>query len=160
MEGDEVGGREHGFRSLGVVDAELAEAVGGDERVVADHVHPEPESPTRHLPADPAEAEHAERLVGELDPAPARPLPPAFLQRRVSLRDVAGEGDQQADRVLGGGDDRRVGSIRDDDASPGSPPPTSTLSIPTPARPITFRRSARSMTSAVSFVAERMTIAS
>jgi hypothetical protein len=37
---------------------------------------------------------------------------------------------------------------------------TSTLSTPTPARPITFRRSARSITSAVSLVAERTTIAS
>ena len=33
---------------------------------------------------------------------------------------------------------------------------TSTLSTPTPARPMAFRRVARSMTSAVSFVAERM----
>ena len=37
---------------------------------------------------------------------------------------------------------------------------TSTLSTPTPARPITFRRSARPISSAVSFVAERITIAS
>ena len=37
---------------------------------------------------------------------------------------------------------------------------TSTLSTPTPARPIAFRRVARSMTSAVSFVAERMRIPS
>ena len=37
---------------------------------------------------------------------------------------------------------------------------TSALSTPTPARPITFRRSARSISSAVSFVAERITIAS
>ncbi len=37
---------------------------------------------------------------------------------------------------------------------------TSTLSTPTPARPITLRFTARSMTSAVSFVAERTTIAS
>ena len=37
---------------------------------------------------------------------------------------------------------------------------TSTLSTPTPARPITFSRSARAITSAVSFVAERITIAS
>ena len=33
---------------------------------------------------------------------------------------------------------------------------TSTLSTPTPARPMTFRRSARAMRSAVSLVAERM----
>ena len=37
---------------------------------------------------------------------------------------------------------------------------TSTLSTPTPARPTTFMRSARSSSSAVSFVAERITIPS
>ncbi len=37
---------------------------------------------------------------------------------------------------------------------------TSTLSTPTPARPITRSRSPRSSSSAVSFVAERTTIAS
>jgi hypothetical protein len=37
---------------------------------------------------------------------------------------------------------------------------TSTLSTPTPARPITFSRPPRSISSAVSFVAERITIAS
>ena len=37
---------------------------------------------------------------------------------------------------------------------------TSTLSTPIPARPITFNRSARSITSEVIFVAERITIAS
>ena len=37
---------------------------------------------------------------------------------------------------------------------------TSTLSTPTPARPITLRLSAAAISSAVSFVAERITIAS
>jgi hypothetical protein len=37
---------------------------------------------------------------------------------------------------------------------------TSTLSTPTPARPITFSRSARSIRSAVSFVADRITMPS
>jgi hypothetical protein len=37
---------------------------------------------------------------------------------------------------------------------------TSTLSTPTPARPITFRSAARSISSPVSCVAERMMIAS
>ena len=159
MQRQEVGGREDLLRGLGVLDAELAEALRRDERVVADDAHPEPERAARDLAADPAEAEHTERLVGELDPAPARPLPPSLLQRRVRLRDVAGERDEQPDRVLGGGDDGRVGRVRDDDAAAGRGA-TSTLSIPTPARPITFSRSARSITSAVSFVAERMTIAS
>ena len=122
MKRDEVGGLEDGLRRLRVVDAELAEAIGRHERVVADHVHAEAEGATCHLPADPAEAEHAERLVGKLDPAPARAFPAAFLQRRVSLRDVPGERHQEADRVLGGGDDGRVGSVRDDDATAGSRP--------------------------------------
>ena len=103
---------------LGMLDAELAEALGRDERVVADDAHAEPERPPRDLAADPAEAEHAERLVGELDPAPARALPAALLQRRVRLRDVAGERDEQPDRVLGGRDDGRVGRVRDDDPPP------------------------------------------
>ena len=118
VEREEVGGREDRVRVVGVLDAELAEALGRDERVVADDAHAEAERATRDLPADPAEAEHAERLVGELDPAPARPLPPALLQRRVRLRDVARERDEQADRVLGGGDDGRVGRVRDDDPAP------------------------------------------
>ena len=55
------------------------------------------------------------RLVGQLDPAPARALPAPLLQRRVRLRDVARERDEQADRVLRGRDDGRLGSVRDHD---------------------------------------------
>ena len=95
--------------------AELAEALRGDERVVADDAHAEAEGAAGDLLADPPEAEHAERLVRELDPAPARALPAAVLERRVRLRDVARERDEQPDRVLGGGDDGRVGRVRDDD---------------------------------------------
>jgi hypothetical protein len=141
------------------LDAELAEALLRDERVVRDDAHLEPERAARDLLADAAEAEHAERLVRELEPAAARALPAALLQRRVRLRDVAREREQQADRVLGGRDDRRLGRVRDDDPARVAAS-TSTLSTPTPARPITRRRSPRSMSSAVSFVAERMTIAS
>ena len=100
------------------LDAELAEPLGGDERVVGEHLHLEPERAPGDLPADPAEAEHAERLVGELDPAPLRALPPPLRQRRVGLRDVAREREQQPDRVLGGRDDVRLGRVRDDDPAP------------------------------------------
>ena len=101
------------------LDARLAEAVVADERVVADDAHAEPERAARDLLADPAEAEHGERLAGELDAAPARALPGALLQRGVRLRDVAREGDEEADRLLGRGDDGRVGRVRDDDPAPG-----------------------------------------
>ena len=91
---------------LGLLDAELAEAVVADEGVVRDDAHPEPERATRDLLADAAEADHAERLSGELDAAPARALPAALLERRVRLRDVARERDDQADRLLGRRDRR------------------------------------------------------
>ena len=114
----EVGRGEDLLHGLGVVGAELAEPLRRDERVVADDSHAEPERPPGDLAADPAEAEHAERLVGELDAAPARALPAALLQRRVRLRDVAGERDEQPDRVLGRRDDGRVGCVGDDDSPP------------------------------------------
>ena len=118
VERDEVGRREHLGRGLDAVDAELAEALARDERVVGGDAHAEPERAARDLLADAAEAEHAERLVGQLDAAEARALPAALLQRRVRLRDVAGEGDEQADGVLGGRDHGRLGRVRDDDPAP------------------------------------------
>ena len=77
----------------------------------------------------------------------------------MGLRNVPGESDKQPDRVLGSETTVDSGAFatmipRRVAAS------TSTLSMPTPARPITFRRSARSIRSAVSFVADRTTIAS
>ena len=116
MQGQEVGRSEHLLGGFDVVGAELAEALGDDERVVADDAHPEPQRAPRDLAPDPAEAEDAEGLVGQLDSAPARALPAPLLQRGVRLRDVAGERDEQADRVLRGGDDRRLRGIRDDDS--------------------------------------------
>ena len=85
------------------------------ERVVRDDLHLQTEGAARDLAADPAEAEDAERLVGELDAAPTRSLPAPFDQRCVGLRDVAGEREKQADGVFGGGDDVRLGRVRDDD---------------------------------------------
>ena len=43
----------------------------------------------------------------------------ALFQRGMGLRDVAREGDQQADRLLRGRDDGRVGRVRDDDPAVG-----------------------------------------
>ena len=69
--------------ALGALDAELAEALRRDERVVRDDAHPEPERPARDLLADAAEAEHAERLAGQLDAAvaPSAPSGPASARR-------------------------------------------------------------------------------
>ena len=97
------------------LDPELAEALGRDERVVGDHFHLERQRAARDLAADAAEPEHAEHLVGELDPAPPRALPPPVDERGVRLRDVACEREQQPDRVLRCGDDVRARCVRDDD---------------------------------------------
>ena len=102
---------------VGLLDAELAEALGRDERVVGDDAHPEPERAACDLLADAAEAEDAERLVGHLEAGVLRAVPAALLERGVRLRDVAREREQQADRVLGRGDDGRLGRVRDDDPS-------------------------------------------
>ena len=115
VQGQELGRGEDLRRVPCVLRPELAETLRSDERVVADDAHAEAERAAGDLPPDPAEAEHAERLVRELDPAPARALPAAVLERGVRLRDVARERDEQADRVLRGGDDRRVRRVRDDD---------------------------------------------
>ena len=119
MQREEVGGCEDVVLGRRALDAELAEAVVADERVVRDDLHPEPDRPAGDLLADPAEAEHAERLALELDPAPPRALPAMLLQRGVGLRDVARERNEQADGLLGGRDDGRLGRVRDDDPAPG-----------------------------------------
>ena len=103
----------------GRFDAELAEPIRGDERVVRDDAHPEPERAMRDLAADPSESEHAERLPGELDSREARPIPRSGRERSVRLRDVPGEREEERDRMLGGGVDGRLGGVRDDDPAAG-----------------------------------------
>ncbi len=118
MEGEEIGGAEYVVRAFDPFDTELTKALACDERVERDHPHSEPERPAGDLLADPAEAEHAERLALELDPAPGRALPATLLQGRVRLRDVARERDQEPDRVLGGRRDCRFRGVRDHDSAP------------------------------------------
>ena len=159
MERNEVGVGEHLLQGLGARDAELAEALAADVGVVHEHVHLEPDGAPRDLLADPAEAEHAQRLVRELLPRPPRPLPAACFSAACAcgmLRESASSipiACSAAETTVDSGAfattmPRRVAAS------------TSTLSTPTPARPITFRRSARWIRSASSFVPDRITIAS
>ena len=118
MQGEEVRGGVDVLRRLDPLGAELAEALRRHVRVVRDDPHPEPQRAPRDLLPDPAEAEHAERLAGELDAAVRAPFPAALLERGVRLRDVPRERDEQADGVLGGGDDRGLRRVRHDDPAP------------------------------------------
>ena len=113
----EVGPREHVVEAR-ALDSQLAKALLGDERVVRDDLHLQPERAARDLPTDAAEAEHAEHLVGELDASPSRALPATRDERRVGLRHIAREREQQRERVLGRRDDVRLGGVRDHDPAP------------------------------------------
>ncbi len=116
---DEVGlGVDVGAR-LGLLDAQLAVALGAHERVEGDHAHPEAARAGRDELADAAEPEHAERLLVDLDPAELRALPLARGQRAVRLRDVARQREHQRHGVLRGGDDVRLRRVGDDDAALG-----------------------------------------
>ena len=70
--------------------------VGGD-------VHAEREAISGDLPADPAEADQAERAARQLTAAKRVAVPLAGADRRVSRRDPAHQREQQRPRVLGGG---------------------------------------------------------
>ena len=119
VEGEEVGLGQGVLLGLRALDAELAEPLLGDEGVVADDTHLQARRTAGDLLPDPAEAEHDEGLVRQLEPAVAGALPAPVLERRVGLRDVAREREQQADRVLGGRDDGRFRSVRDHDPAAG-----------------------------------------
>ena len=116
---DQVGAPVELLARVDPLDAELAEALGGDELVEGDHVHVEGERPAGDELADPAEADHPERLAVELVAAEARPRPLAGGQRGVGLRHVAEQRQRQRQRVLGGGDGVRLGGVGDDDPAVG-----------------------------------------
>ena len=98
------------------LDADRGRALVGDERVVGDHAHLEGARTLRHPRADAPEADDAERVPGQLDALQLAALPAALAQRGVPLRHVAGDGEQQREGVLDGGDG--VGQRRVDDDHP------------------------------------------
>ena len=88
--------------------------------------------------ADAAEAEDAERLAVELDARELRALPAAVDERRVRLRDVAREREQHRDVCSAAVTTLDCGALTTTMprlVAAG----TSTLSTPTPARPMTRR---------------------
>ena len=79
-------------------------------------LHVEADGPAGDLAADAAQADDAERLAGDLRADELVAVPLAGLHRRVGGRDVAGEGEQQGDGVLGGRDGVAARGVHDDDA--------------------------------------------
>ena len=116
VQADDVGLLQRGLDRLGLLGAELGDALGRHERVVGDGAHAQRARPRRDEPADAAEAEQRERLVGQLDAGEALALPGAVAQRALGDADVAREGQQQRERVLGRRDDVGLRGVADDDA--------------------------------------------
>ena len=112
MNADDVGfGEESVERHEG--HPQLARPRSLDVRVVGQQAHPESRQALRDKDADSAQPENARGLVEQLHPRPLRALPLAATQRRVRRGDPAGDRQQQADRVLSGTDDVRLGSVDD-----------------------------------------------
>ena len=118
MQSDEVGLRQH-FVQGHHGHSHAGREVRGDERIVRDQVHAEAGRPARHLGADPAQPDNAQRLVAHLDAHEGGALPLPFLHGGIGLRDVAGQGQHQGDSVLGGGDRVANGRVDHGDAGAG-----------------------------------------
>ena len=119
VDGDEVGAGVELVGALGALDAEIGVALAAHIGVIRDDTHAEAARPLRHQLADPPEADDAQRLVVELDARQLGAVPPARTQRRVGLRDVARERQQQRHRVLGRRDDVGLRRVGHDDAALG-----------------------------------------
>ena len=158
VERDEVGAREHALERV-ALDPGLAEALGRDERVVGDDVHLQPERRGAR-PAGRSGRSRARRASSR--PARPRPTSSAPSGRRRAPRAPAGccARARRAGRSCARRPRRCSTRARSRRRSRGaSPPRRRRCRRRRPARPITFRFVPASIRSAVSFVAERMTIA-
>ena len=116
VQADDVGHRERRLDRRRMLGSQLGHALGRHERVVGDGAHAQRARPEGHEPADAAEAEQRERLVGELDAREALALPGAVAQRALGGAHVARQRQQQRERVLGRRDDVGLRGVADDDA--------------------------------------------
>ena len=101
------------------LDRHLAGPFGRHEGVVGDQTHAEGQGPLRDQLADAPEPDDAEGLVGQLDAGPLAALPATRGERGVCLGHVAGLGQQQRHRVLGGRQRVGLGCVDDHDAVAG-----------------------------------------
>ena len=115
VQGDKVGlGQQVVQRQQ--LDADAAGIVRGDEGVVANQAHAEGLRAAGDLGADPAQAADAEGLFAHLDAHEGAAAPLAGFQGRVRAGDVAGHGQHQRQRVLGGGHGVARGGVDHGDA--------------------------------------------
>ena len=152
MDRDQVGSRVEIADVGRALHAELLVALGGHIGVVGDDRHAECLRALGDELADAAEADDPERLLVDLDSAELAPLPLAALSEACAcgmLRAWASSSAIVCSAAATMFDSGALATITPRFVAAG----TSTLSTPMPARPITFRRSPRSIRSAVSLVA-------
>ena len=92
-------------------------ALRGDEGVERDDAHVQAEGPAGHLGADATEADDAQDLAPDLHAHEVAATPLAALEGGVRLGDVAGEGEDKGNGVLGGGHGVARGGVDDGDAA-------------------------------------------
>jgi hypothetical protein len=101
------------------LELQLRGALGREVGVVPHHVHAERARQLRHVPADAAQADDADRLAAELGALEPLAVPFTAAHRFRGPGDVAGLREQQAHRVLRGADRVGAGRVHDRDSPTG-----------------------------------------
>ena len=118
VERDEVGAGQERLE-VHLLDAQVARALGREERVVGHHPHLQALGAVGDDRPDIAAADQTEDLAHELDAHEPVLFPFAGTGRAVGGRDLTGQGQHQGDRVLGRGDRVAERRVHHDDAALG-----------------------------------------
>ena len=157
VQGDEIRRGQEIVEFLDQLDLKRARAGGGEIRIVGRHAHSEGDRAPAQFAADPAHPDDAERLVEKLRlPDFSGPICPP--EHRIGLRNFSGHAKQEGEGVFRGGNRVSARRVHHDHAAPRGFS-TSTLSIPTPARPTTRSFDPAFKTAAVILVWLRTTTA-
>ncbi len=112
---------------------------GGQQRIVGQHLHLQPHAALGHLAADVAEADHAQRLAGDLHAHELLLLPLALLHAGGGLGDLARQGEHVGRWPARRRRWRCPSGVLMTWTFFSVAALTSMLSTPTPARPTIFR---------------------
>ena len=107
------------FVELDLFDAQMQRALGGEIRIVGDHLHLQPDGAVGDDRADIAAADDAERLTENLHAEELVLLPFAGPRRSVGLRDLPRQRQHQRDRMFGRRNRIAERRVHDDDAARG-----------------------------------------
>ena len=100
------------------LDPDSRRRLAGQNRVVADHFHLEPDRPLGHDAPDIAQTNHAEGLVADLDADKLAPIPSPCAHRRIGGRNMPRERHHHRDRMLGRGDAVAERTVHHHDSPP------------------------------------------